>query len=65
MTIIETTTREEATAERDRILRTLAERYGTEDRTVLREISVSGEMPLDDVGAVDELIGFDFLLKRA
>ena len=62
MTVIETLTPEQARIERRKVEKILRDRYDEGDRAVLRELSLSGAMPDEDVQHVERLRTLDFLL---
>ena len=64
MTTVHTPTRQEATDERDRIARALAEELGTDDREELREMSLKGDLTARDSARVERLRELDFLLGK-
>lgn len=59
---VETLTRQEAEAERDQLVRDLADEHGTADREELRELSLSGELTFEQIGRVNRLRTLDYLL---
>jgi len=64
MTTIQRLSREDAVAERDSLLSGLRSKYGTEDRSELRELSFYGAMGDGDIEAVERVRSLDFLLSE-
>lgn len=64
MTTIQHLSREDAIAERDAVRAALRERFSTDDRDELRQLSLAGVMSDDDIEAVERLRSLDFLLSE-
>lgn len=61
---VQTLTRNEAEAERTSLLARLQRKQGTTDRETLRDMSLSGEMTLDEVDDVERVRTLDYLLDE-
>lgn len=61
--VIETLTRQEAKAQRDRLVRDLADEHGTADRADLRALALSGELNFEQIAAIERLELLDHLTR--
>lgn len=64
MTTIQHLSQHDAVVERDGIVTALRERFGTDDRDELRQLSLGGAMSDGDIEAVERLRSLDFLLSE-
>jgi hypothetical protein len=63
VTTIQRISRDEAVTERAVLISRMRERFGTDDRDELRDLSFSGAMDTDEIDSLERLRTLDFLLS--